>query len=99
MMLLFAVSGKAHPGTLEEFAQKWQDVYRSHFPKMPGFVQAYFSANHEANTWLAVALWSEQPDETQLRQAIQELGGQIASIIAGPPSAEWLEVLQQIAPA
>ena len=98
-MLLFAVSGKAYPGTMEEFAPKWQDVYRSHFPQMPGFVQAYFSANHEANTWLAVALWSARPDEAQLRQAIQELGGQIASIIAGPPSAEWFEVLQQIVPA
>lgn len=98
-MILFAVSGKTQPGMIEEFAQKWQDIYRTHFPKMPGFKQAYFSANREANTWLAVALWSERPDETQLHQAIQELGGQIASIIAGPPSAEWFEVLQQIAPA
>ena len=98
-MLLFAVSGKAHPGTTEEFAQKWQDVYRTHFPKMSGFVQAYFSANLETDTWLAVAVWSALPDETQLRQAIQELGGHVASIIAGPPSAEWFEVLQQIAPA
>ncbi len=97
--MLFAVSGKAHPGTMEEFAQKWQEVYRTHFPKMPEFVQAYFSANQEANTWLAVAFWSTRPDETLLRQAIQELGERIGSIIAGPPSAEWFEVLQQIAPA
>ena len=97
-MVLFVVKGKGQPGTTEEFSRKWQEVYRRHFPTMTGFVQAYFSANQETDTWLAIAIWSAQPDETELNQAIGELGGRIASIIAGPPSAEWFEVLQQIAP-
>jgi alkylhydroperoxidase/carboxymuconolactone decarboxylase family protein YurZ len=99
MMVLFVVKGKAQPGTTEEFARKWQEVYSKRFPKMSGFVQACFSANQETDTWLAIAIWSAQPDETELNQAIGELGGHIASIMAGPPSAEWFEVLQQITPA
>ncbi len=44
-MWLFAVRGKTQPGTTEEFAQKWQDVYSVYFPEMPEFVRAYFSAD------------------------------------------------------
>lgn len=95
-MWLFAVRGKAQPGTTEAFAKAWKDVYSVRFPEMPEFIQAYFSADHETDSWLAVAVWSARPDEAQLRQAIQELGGRIGSLMAGPPSAEWLEVLQQI---
>lgn len=95
-MWLFVVRGASQPGTADEFAQKWHDVYSVRFPEMPEFERAYFSAEHETNTWLAVAVWSARPDETRLRQAIQELGAQIGPLLAGPPSAEWLEVLQQI---
>lgn len=95
-MWLFVVRGMAQPGTIDEFAQKWRDVYSVRFPAMPEFVKAYFSADRQADTWLAVAVWSAQPDEAQLRQAIQELGRQIGSLNVGPPSAEWLEVLQEI---
>jgi hypothetical protein len=95
-MWLFVVRGTTRPGTTEEFAQKWQDVYGARFPEMPEFVRAYFSADRQTDTWLAVAVWSARPDEAQLRQAIQDLGAQIGSLLAGPPSAEWLEVLQQI---
>ena len=63
---------------------------------MAAFVQATFSADREANTWLAVSLWSARPDEEQLRPATQELGEQVGSLLAGPPTAEWLEVLRQI---
>jgi hypothetical protein len=97
-MVVFVVKGKAKPGTTEEFALEWRDVYGRHFPTMTGFVQAYFSADQETDTWLAIAFWNAQPDEAELNRAIGELGGHIASIIAGPPSAEWFQVLQQIAP-
>lgn len=95
-MWLFAVRGMARPGTAEDFAQKWQDVYSRRFPEMPEFVRAYFSVDRQTNAWLAVAIWSARPDETRLREALQELGAQIGALIAGPPSAEWLEVLQEI---
>ncbi len=95
-MWLFVVRGQAQPGTTDEFAQKWHDVYSVRFPEMPEFERAFFSADREANTWLAAACWSARPDEARLRAAIQELGAQIGPLMAGPPSAEWLEVLQQI---
>lgn len=95
-MWLFIVRGKAQPDMTVEFAQKWRDVYSVRFPEMPEFVQAYFSADRKTNTWLAVAVWSARPDEAKLRQATQESGAQIGSLMAGPPSAEWLEVLQQM---
>jgi hypothetical protein len=95
-MLLFAVRGTTQPGTAEEFAQKWQNVYSVRFPKMAEFVRASFSADPEKNTWLALAFWRARPDETQLREAIEALGDQIGPLLAGPPSAEWLEVLQEI---
>ena len=95
-MWLFAVRGKTQLGTTGEFAQKWQEVYGIRFPKMPEFIRASFSADHETNSWLALAFWSARPDEVQLRQAIEALGAQIGPLLAGPPSAEWLEVLQEI---
>ena len=95
-MWLFAVRGTVQPGTTDEFARNWHDVYSARFPAMPGFVQASFAADRQTNAWLAVALWSVRPDDEQLRQAIQALGAQIGPLLAGPPSAEWLEVLQQI---
>jgi hypothetical protein len=95
-MWLFAVRGKTQPGTTEEFAEQWRAVYSVRFPEMPEFVRAYFSADRQTNTWLALALWSERPDEQQLRQAIAALGGQIEPLLDGPPSAEWLEVLKEV---
>ena len=95
-MWLFAVRGKTSPGATEEFAQKWQEVYSTRFPKMPGFVRASFAADHATDSWLALAFWSVRPDEAQLGQAIQALGAQIGPLLAGPPDTTWFEVLREI---
>ena len=95
-MWLFAVRGKTQPGATEEFGQKWQEVYSARFPQMPGFVRASFAADRATDSWLALAFWSARPDEAQLGQAIQALGAQIGPLLAGPPDAEWLEVVQEI---
>ena len=95
-MWLFAVRGKVQPGAAEEFGQKWQEVYSTRFPKMAGFVRASFAADRATDSWLALAFWSVRPDEAQLGQAIQALGAQIGPLLAGPPDAAWLEVLQEI---
>lgn len=95
-MLLFVVRGKTQPGSLEEFARRWQSVYSARFPEFPEFVRASFAADRKTDTWLALAFWSARPDETKLREAIGALGAQIGPLLAGPPAAEWLEELQQI---
>jgi hypothetical protein len=63
---------------------------------MPGFVRASFAADHATDSWPALAFWSVRPDEAQLNPAIQALGVQIGPLLAGPPDAEWLEVVQEI---
>jgi hypothetical protein len=95
-MWLFAVRGTAQPGTTDEFAQHWHDVYSARFPEIPEFVRASFSTDRATDTWLALAFWSARPDEARLRQAIQELGARIGPLMAGPPTADWYKVLQEI---
>ena len=95
-MYLSIVRGKVQPGKAEEFAQKWKDFYGSRLREMPEFQQGYYAADRATDTELAVGLWSEKPDETQLRQARQEFFAQISdlTVTAEPPSLEWYEVLQ-----
>jgi hypothetical protein len=96
VMYLFAVRAKVQPGKAEEFAQKWKDFYGSHARDLPEFQQAYYAADRATDTTLAVWVWSEKPNEAQLRQAMQEFTSQIRDLTAGPPSPEWYEVLQHI---
>ena len=97
-MYLSTIRGKVQPGKAEELAQKWKDFYGSRARDWPGFQQAYQAADRATNTILAVALWSEKPDETQLQQIMQEFFAQISdlTVTAEPPSREWYEVLQHI---
>ena len=95
-MHMHAVRGKVQPGKADEFAEKWHDIYGVRFPEIAGFVRASFSADRETDMWLAVSVWSAPPDEAQLSRAIQELGAQVAALLAGPPTSEWYEVLQEI---
>lgn len=95
-MLLFVVRGTSQPGKSEEFARRWQDVYSARFPEFPEFVRASFAADRQTDTWVALAFWSAHPDEAKLREAIGALGAQIGPLLAGPPAAEWLEVLEEI---
>jgi len=97
-MYLSIVRGKVQPGKAEEFAQKWKDFYGSRHREMSEFQQGYYAADRATDTTLAVGLWSEKPDETQLRQARQEFFAQISdlTVTAEPPSREWYEVLQHI---
>lgn len=94
VMYLSTVQAKVQPGKAEELAQKWKDFYGSRARDWPGFQQAYQAADRATDTTLAVGVWSDQPDEAQLRQAMQEFGAQIRDLIAEPPSVEWYEVLQ-----
>jgi heme-degrading monooxygenase HmoA len=95
-MYLSAIRVKVQPGKAEELAQKWKDFYGSRARDWPGFQQAYNATDRATDTTLAVALWSEKPDEAQLRQAMQEFRAQTRDLTAGPPppSVEWYEVLQ-----
>jgi hypothetical protein len=95
-MYLTTVRGKVQPGKAEEFAQKWKDFYGSRLREMPEFQQSYYAADRATDTTLAVGLWSEKPDEAQLRQIMQEFRAQIRDLLAEPPSQEWYEVLQHI---
>lgn len=95
-MWLFVVRGKAQPGRAEEAAHLWQDVYHVRFPEFPEFIRASFAADRSTDTWHAMAFWRMRPDEAKLRTAIGELGARIGPLLAGPPAAEWLEVLQEI---
>jgi quinol monooxygenase YgiN len=95
-MYIFAVQAKVQPGKAEEFAQKWKDFYGSRTSDLPGFQQAYYTADRATDTTLAVWLWSAKPDEAQLRQTMQEFSIQIRDLTAGPPSPDWYEVLQRI---
>jgi hypothetical protein len=93
-MYLSIVRVKVQPGKAEEFAQKWKDFFGSRARDWPGSHQAYNATDRATDTTLAVGLWSEKPDEAQLRQAGQEFSAQIRDLTAGPPSLEWYEVLQ-----
>jgi heme-degrading monooxygenase HmoA len=95
-MYMFAVRAKVQPRKAEEFAQMWKDFYSSRASDLPGFQQAYYAADRATDMTLAVWIWSEKPDEAQLRQAMQEFSAQIRDLTAGPPSPEWYEVLQHI---
>jgi quinol monooxygenase YgiN len=95
-MYLSIVRGKVQPGKAEEFAQKWKDFYGSRLREMPELQQSYYAADRATDTTLGVSLWSEKPDEAQLRQIMQEFRAQISDLLAEPPSLEWYEVLQHI---
>jgi hypothetical protein len=93
-MYLSTVRVKVQPGKAEEFAQKWKDFYGSHAREMPEYQQSYNATDRASDTTLAVVVWSEKPDEAQLRQIMQEFRAQTRDLLAGPPSVEWYEVLQ-----
>lgn len=95
-MYIFAVRAKVQPGKADEFALKWKDFYGPRAGDLPGFQQAYYSADRATDTTLAVWVWSARPNDAQLRQAMQEFTAQIRDLTAGPPSPEWFEVLQHI---
>ena len=95
-MYLSTVRVKVQPGKAEELAQKWKDFFGSRAREMPEFQQGYYATDRATDTTLAVGLWSEKPDEAQLRRASQEFSAQIRDLLAGPPSLEWYEVLQHI---
>jgi hypothetical protein len=66
--------------------------------RLPGgrvpFQQAYFSADRASGTLLAVWLWSQKPNEAQMRQAIEAFTSQIADLVVEPATREWYEVFQ-----
>jgi quinol monooxygenase YgiN len=93
-MYLSTIRGKVQPGKAEELAQKWKDFYGPRARDWPGFQQAYQAADRATDTVLMVAVWSEKPDEAQLRQAMQEFRSLIRDLMAEPPPLEWYEVLQ-----
>lgn len=95
-MHLFLVSGTAQQGAVEAFARAWHETYSVRFPAMPEFVRASFAADRASGRWVASAFWTARPDEERLREAIQELGMRIGPLLDGPPSAEWLDVLEEI---
>jgi hypothetical protein len=86
-MYLSIVRGKVQP---------WKDFYGSRLREMPELQQSYYAADRATDTTLGVSLWSEKPDEAQLRQIMQEFRAQISDLLAEPPSLEWYEVLQHI---
>jgi hypothetical protein len=96
MMYLNAIRAKVQPDKLEEFVQKWRDVYGLVARGMPQLQQGYCSADRASGTLLAVWLWSQKPDEAQMRQASEEFSSQTADLLVEPPTREWYEVLQQI---
>ena len=88
MMYLNAIRTKVQPDKLEEFAQKWREVYGPVARGMPQFQQGYCSADRATGTLLAVWLWSQKPDVSQLRQAIEEFSSQTADLLVEPTTRE-----------
>ncbi len=95
-MYLMAVRAQVQPGKAEEVAQKWKNFYGSRAKETPEFQQAYFSDDRATGAVLAVSVWSTKPDETQVRQDMQEFASQVRDLIVELPSKEGYEVLQQI---
>ncbi len=95
-MYLNVVRAKVRPEKVEEFAQKWRDIYDAATRDMAHSQQGYCSADRSSGAVVAIWIWSEQPDETQLRPAIMEFASQTANLKLEPPSREWYEIFQRI---
>ncbi len=95
-MYLSVVRAKVRPDKVEAFAQKWRDIYGSAVTGMAQSQHGYCSADRSSGTVVAIWIWSQQPDETQLRPAIVECASQTADLQLEPPNREWYEILQQI---
>ncbi len=95
-MYLNVVRAKVRPDKVDEFAQKWRDIYGAATRGMTQSQHGYCSADRASGTVVAIWIWSQQPDETQLRPAIVEFASQTAELQLEPPSREWYEILQHI---
>ena len=93
-MYLLVAEAKAQPGKADELGLKWRDFFGGR--ALPGVQRAYFAVDRATDTTQAVAVWSEKPDETLVRQMSQEFGSQVRDLVAQPPSPKLYEVLQEI---
>lgn len=70
------------------------NCHRERTLDLPGFRQAYYTADRATDTTLTVWVWSDKPDEARLHQAMQEFTAHVRDLTAGPPTPVWYEVLQ-----
>lgn len=92
-MYIRVVRAQTQPGQVEELAQRWKAFLGPRFGSLPGFRHAYFGANREANTTVAVSVWDQRPDPATLEPVVEEFRAHVTDISAGTPVFEEYEML------
>ena len=95
-MYMRIVRGQVQPGQLDEMSRRWQDGIGARLSSEPGFRHGYFAGDRATNTTLGVTVWDQKPDEESMTQRMNNFRSQIQDILAGPPTVEEYEVLNEV---
>lgn len=95
-MLVRTTKVQTHPGQVDELVRRWREIVAPHVPEVPGLRGIYLCGDRDANTVVAIHLWSDLPDraahEIHERQRFHD---EVRDLLRAKPVVEEYEVLAQ----